>query len=286
MNTQTKFKVDDKVLVTHPSVVEKKLTGIIESVGAHGDDGGATYKVILGDEKVPFWYLEQYLEPVTEVETFPVTEEPSTDETVPGQAFLTQTMPHMDRAFTLEDSGKYTVQRSALDPSHTGGDTKLVEAWLAEGLMGKRSTAYGANLPETVGAMTWDFIRLMVKERKLIPLFDALNEQMNEYADNAGLCSQYDEAVEDLNNIIRALMPELGFMFKGRSKQYRCVVSRTRTIQESMTVYVEAPPNATSSDLVDQAIDDAQFSSDSEWDVDDDNVDTTDYELIEYDIAD
>ncbi len=66
MSTETKFKLDQTVLIKHPSVADKNLTGVIDNINNSTSDGSTAYRVLVGEEKVGFWYLEQYLEAAEE----------------------------------------------------------------------------------------------------------------------------------------------------------------------------------------------------------------------------
>ena len=140
-------------------------------------------------------------------------------------------------------------------------------------------------VPKTVGGLYGAFVEQYNAILKINAVLQVVNEAMNDYADEASLCSRYDEAVESLNDIILKMFPTWGFRFEPRQRMYNVIVERTRTIKETTVVYVTAGTNATTNDIYELAIEDAQYIDDEgEWALQEE--DTDDYNVLDHEIAD
>lgn len=203
-------------------------------------------------------------------------EAPPTTE-VPSKVTNFRILDSMDHFWDIPKEGRYATFRRDVDPTYNmdvnDGPTLQVPRYQAESI-----------LRESDGKPTGYFYRRYVEQYaqggRIIRLMETINERMNEYANEAGLCSQYDEAVEALNGIIASEYPEWLFRFSPRESMYRCVVERS--VRQYTTVYVTARSNATASDLEEMAIEDANMAD--EWETDDGS--SYSETLTEYEIAD
>ena len=197
-------------------------------------------------------------------------------QTQPRTASLGDWVPGMVDYYSPSENKEYvTLFAVKADPERSlSGDHISIPKWVANEMQSKP--------PRTLGALFTEYVRYRALDAKVRQAMSLINSHMNEYADSANLCSQYDEAVEALNKVLEQEIPEWGFRFDARSYQYRCVVRRERTILEEVVVYVEGPRDANSSDLADAAIEDAQYVD--EWEIIDEDINES--ELHDYDIAD
>lgn len=186
------------------------------------------------------------------------------------------TVPTMDEYFTQsEGNSAVTLFAVKADPERSlSGDCIKIPTWEA--------THIRNYSPKTIGGLYAEYVRYRALDAKVRQAMAIVNSHMNEYADSANLCSQYDEAVEALNKVLEQEIPEWGFRFDARSYQYRCVVRRERTLLEEVVVYVEGPRDANSSDLADAAIEDAQYVD--EWEIIDEDINES--ELHDYHLSD
>ena len=106
---------------------------------------------------------------------------------------------------------------------------------------------------------------------------------MNEYASINDFCETYEEALYNFNNTL-AQQGYLGwFMFEGRMVSRRVLVQRVRHVQESIWVDVETRQGTEDSLLSEEASEIAEGMDSMYWDVQDDEYDTTDYDVTDID---
>jgi hypothetical protein len=266
----TKFSVGQKVVINDDQSTYHKTHGVIDEINNGSNGLMPTYRVLLGAPATPYWYIERLLEAVEE------TEEPSISS-------LADKLPVLTDEIRKEESGDYTAFREKIDTSFSGTQTATLPIWMAEGFNG---TLNLASTPKTVGDLMWQYMMVTKRHNNFQRFLEDMNERMNQYADSAGLCSAYDEAVEELNDVFKVYLPDFPFRFSGRSYQYAVTVQRHRTILETAVVYVEGPKDASLGELDYDATDQASHLMDDEWEIVDEGYDYGDIEAIDHSIQD
>jgi hypothetical protein len=142
--------------------------------------------------------------------------------------------------------------------------------------------------PKTVGKLVMGYLEAekhnaMYKTRmdQLHVFFAEMNQTVNQYADQNDLCSEYERAIDTINETINRVIPWCSYEFTGRTTEYEVTVSRSRTIIEQITLTVERTHQEDSYDFDSKVIEEAQASWDSEWEATDESYSTGDYEVID-----
>jgi hypothetical protein len=267
---EVKFKVGQKVVINDENSSYHKTHGVIDEIH-NAASVMPTYRVLLGAPATPYWYLERLLE------AFEETSEPVVSSLKDKLPVLT------GKEIRKEESGEYTAFRQEIDTRYVGPETTKLPIWMAEGFNGTRDIQ---STPKTVGDVMWEYMKLKKQSIAFELFLDDMNQRMNEYADSAGLCSAYDEAVEELNAVFQIHLPHFPFRFSGRSYQYAVTVQRQRTIVETAVVYIEGPKDASLADLEYDAAEQAAEMDDGEWETIDDTYEYGDIEAIDHHTTD
>jgi hypothetical protein len=140
------------------------------------------------------------------------------------------------------------------------------------------------NPPATVGhlwALYLQAVAALAQANKnnqaVVRALSRINFEMNEYADDQNFCDSYENALRKFNDIFA----EEGynfFDFEGRKTTMRLTIQRDRTVRETMTVEIEVP--RLSETDYDYAYDIANDSMIDEWETEDDEHDTDNYQVI------
>lgn len=114
---------------------------------------------------------------------------------------------------------------------------------------------------------------MLSMQRRILSVMHEINGVANRNADDQSYCSQYEDVLGNLNDLIIREVPEWEFRFEGRRKTYNVRVERSRTIVEYVDIEVEGPAGASKYDLEDDA---HEIASDSyDWQEVDEDVNET-----------
>jgi hypothetical protein len=193
MNTETKFKLDQKVLIKHPSVLAKNLTGVINDINHSTADGSTAYRVLIDGEQIGFWYLEQYLEAVADAPVFKL-----------GDSVVIKD----------EDSGNYNKVGviDQLSDSRAGGSptyrVKFPENgfhyWYIERLLGHGPAPAEEPAEEKVDLtqLALDNLKKMWEDLRANYAKDmeTISQRLIEEAENRGWCREFDDIIDEVND--------------------------------------------------------------------------------------
>lgn len=139
--------------------------------------------------------------------------------------------------------------------------------------------------PTTVGHLIYDHYRLIKtyadSQRSLDSLIKGLqriNELMNEYAETNNLCSEYEETLEEFNNVLSVNGYSGWFVFEGRQEEVAVTIERERTIREQAVIHMSVRKG--------QEVDwyDIQDEADyADWDTIEDEASVGDVEIVSVD---
>lgn len=140
--------------------------------------------------------------------------------------------------------------------------------------------------PSTLGELWYDYLYLVAAQANSLKNLTALerglgkvNTYLNEYADDANYCSEYEDKLADLNTLIVSEGYTGWFEFTGRTEEVNVTVERRRVVTETITFSMERV-KGTEVDY-DSAIDLADGCETEMWDIQDDCYDTDGYEVID-----
>lgn len=137
--------------------------------------------------------------------------------------------------------------------------------------------------PKTVGHMIYNYYGLIKQYadsqsslENLIKGLRRINELMNEYAETNNLCSEYEETLEEFNNVLCVAGYNGWFTFEGREEDVAITVERERTIREQAVIYTKRRKG---NDIDWYDIQDEVF--DADWETTDDEVSVDDADIID-----
>jgi hypothetical protein len=256
---ETGFTEGQKVIIKDDQSSVYNKVGTVSSItGTTTGDDSRVYAIMVEDQKC--YYSEKWLEAAPE----------------PPTANLTDKVPYIPQAVRKEESGQYTLIGKELTEAREG-TTLLLSAYEVKPFI---DPDYGLLNERTVGSLLWDHIHAKQTINKITRAMEDVLERMHEFANSAGLCSQYDEAVDDLNSSIESYCPHWAFRFSPRERQYQVTIRREVSVIEEATIYLNAPTSADSYVISDLATEDAHMLDDSEWEERDREY--QDMEVVDY----
>jgi hypothetical protein len=153
------------------------------------------------------------------------------------------------------------------------------------------NSGFGAvRTPATVGELTYRYATLLASaesaRKQLLALEDGLagiNLEMNEYAETANFCNEYEQKLKIFNQALRDAGYTGTFEFVGRMYDGRALVRRHRVIIEEVWVNVTMDRNGELFDEED-ATSIAEDLNPEDFDIVDEQYDTSDYEIMETEV--
>ena len=137
--------------------------------------------------------------------------------------------------------------------------------------------------PTTIGGLIYEYYSLIkvysgtqTTLENLIKGLQRINELMNEYAETNNLCSEYEETLEEFNNVLCVAGYNGWFTFEGREEDVAITVERERTIREQAVIYTKRRKG---NDIDWYDIQDEVF--DADWETTDDEVSVDDADIID-----
>lgn len=183
------------------------------------------------------------------------------------------TLPHIE----VEASGDYVVKGTDIGDDKPNFDVRFNSA-------AQRSQAayIRTNPPKTVGELWRRYLTTASAYASNHSSYEALeraleriNREMNEYAEDNNFCIEYETTLGQFNKILVDEGYKGYFTFTGRKTEKEVTVRRYRTVLEEVTFTMELGHDEEPewADAVDIATDC------DDWNVIDEEYDTTDYEI-------
>ena len=146
-------------------------------------------------------------------------------------------------------------------------------------------TSHNPSSEITVGQLIYDHYKLVHKyaqgQRALESLVKGLqriNEMMNDYAEANNLCEEYEETLNEFNNVLSVAGYNGWFTFDGRQEDIAITIERERTIREQAVIYTSRRKGE---DIDWYDIQDEAF--DANWETTDEEVSVEEAEIIHVD---
>ena len=145
-----------------------------------------------------------------------------------------------------------------------------------------------AHPPETVGDLWAKYLYLIAQHANTNKQLNALqsglsavNEHMNEYADDNNFCESYEDALEEFNNRLYSAGYNGFFQFTGREEEVQVTVRRHRTVLEQTTVTMTRMRNQEiDEDVAQELADDVDRWDEIDYDYNTDYYEITDIESV------
>jgi hypothetical protein len=227
MSTETKFKLDQAVLIKHPSVVDKNLTGVIDNINNSTADGSTAYRVLIdGQEKVPFWYLEQYLEPAVDTPIFKVGDSVVIKDEISGNY---NKVGVIDEISPTLSPRTYRVKFPEND----------FHFWYIERLLahGPAQAEEPAEEKVDLTQLALDNLKKMWEDLRVKYAEDmsTISQRLIEEAENRGWCREFDDIIDEVNNKLVGPFP-----LDTREQDIEVEVTIRATVYATQTVTVRA----------------------------------------------